>query len=534
MGGNYARTLYKDYERLVDKHELLKKEFDALKYKYKLQEQTIARMQANEASLAAKEKEQEAQIEALKKEVARLTALRETDSTNSGLSTAKTPLHKKKHIPNSRAKTDKHKGGQPGHPQKKLEPFKDEEVTEDEVHMESVCPKCGGKLEQMDDETTRDELDYEVTVRKIRHHFPNCRCTTCGAVVRTPISSTLSAENQYGARTKSLILALANDGNMSMNKISRTISGLTGGEICPSEGYIAKQQRFAAARLSAFHDELAKAVRNLSLLYWDDTVIMINKRRGCLRFYGNDRLALYCAHEKKNKEGLDEDNILSLLSASTIVMHDHNTVNYNDDYSFTNIECNVHLLRDLQKATDNLGHAWSGELKELLERTNQERNDAIRRGEKCFGGEQEQEFYEAFDGLLLKGLTESESEKVDRYYVREEKALLRRLLKYKDNYLAWVSNWDLPFSNNLSERGLRGVKSKQKVAGQFQNVETANCYAQIRSYIETCHRNGINVVDALECLCRGTPLSLTHTTIQIKIDKTLKYDILMIGDENEI
>ena len=201
---------------------------------------------------------------------------------------------------------------------------------------------------------------------------------------------------------------------------------------------------------------------------------------------------------------------MSLLSASTIVMHDHNTVNYNDDYSFTNIECNVHLLRDLQKATDNLGHAWSGELKELLERTNQERNDAIRRGEKCFGGEQEQEFYEAFDGLLLKGLTESESEKVDRYYVREEKALLRRLLKYKDNYLAWVSNWDLPFSNNLSERGLRGVKSKQKVAGQFQNVETANCYAQIRSYIETCHRNGINVVDALECLCRGTPLSLTQ------------------------
>ena len=510
MGGNYERTLYRDYERLVDKHEGLKKEFDALKYKYRLQEQLIARLQANEAALAAKEKEQEAQIEALKREVARLTALHEADSTNSGLSTSKTPFHKKKHIPNSRPKTTKHIGGQAGHTQKKLEPFKDEAVTEHEVHVEDVCPECGGELEQIDDGATRDELDYEVTVRKIRHHFPNCRCLACGALVRAPIPSTLCAENQYGARTKALILALANDGNMSINKISRTINGLTGGEINPSEGYIAKQQRFAAAGLAAFREELAKAVRNLGLLYWDDTVIMINKRRGCLRFYGDERLAFYCAHEKKNKEGLDKDNILSLLPATTTVMHDHNTVNYHKDYSFTNIECNVHLLRDLQKVTDNLQHTWSGELKVLLERTNQERNIDMERGKECFGGDKEQEFYEAFDRLLLKGLEESDTEKDSRYYVGEEKALLKRLLKYKDNYLAWVSNWSLPFSNNLSERGLRGVKSKQKVAGQFQNAETAQCYAHIRSYIETCHRNGINVVYALECLCMGEPLSLTQ------------------------
>ena len=235
---------------------------------------------------------------------------------------------------------------------------------------------------------------------------------------------------------------------------------------------------------------------------------MINKHRGCLRFYGDERLAYYCAHERKNKDGLDEDNILPLLPATTTVMHDHNTVNYNKDYVFSNIECNVHLLRDLQKAADNLGHAWSGEMKELLARTNQERKIAMLNGEECFGSDKERDFYEAFDRLLLKGLEENESENNGRYYVSDEKALLTRLLKYKDNYLAWVSNWSLPFSNNLSERSLRGVKSKQKVAGQFQNVATAKYYATIRSYIETCYRNGINVVYALESLCRGTPLSL--------------------------
>ena len=39
-------------------------------------------------------------------------------------------------------------------------------------------------------------------------------------------------------------------------------------------------------------------------------------------------------------EGLDEDNILKLLSPTTTVVHDHNNVNYNEDYSFQNAECN--------------------------------------------------------------------------------------------------------------------------------------------------------------------------------------------------
>ena len=46
-----------------------------------------------------------------------------------------------------------------------------------------------------------------------------------------------------------------------------------------------------------------------------------------MRFYGNERIALYKAHPRKNREGIDNDAILGLLSADTTVMHDHNTIN---------------------------------------------------------------------------------------------------------------------------------------------------------------------------------------------------------------
>lgn len=45
-------------------------------------------------------------------------------------------------------------------------------------------------------------------------------------------------------------------------------------------------------------------------------------------------------YEAKDRAGIDEDSILAALSPDTIVMHDHNTINYNDDFQFQNIECN--------------------------------------------------------------------------------------------------------------------------------------------------------------------------------------------------
>ena len=39
-----------------------------------------------------------------------------------------------------------------------------------------------------------------------------------------------------------------------------------------------------------------------------------------------------------------------------------------------------------------------------------------------------------------------------------------------------------------------------KISGQFESVEAADNHAVIRSYIETCRRNDINEIDALQRL----------------------------------
>lgn len=133
-----------------------------------------------------------------------------------------------------------------------------------------------------------------------------------------------------------------------------------------SVGYIAKLQSCLAEKLDGFMRELKQEIISQSMLQWDDTAIMISKKRACLRFYGTDKYAYYSAHEKKDKEGIDKDGILMLLPEETVVVHDHVIVKYNDDYVFQNAECCVHLLRDLQKVKDNLQHEWAYNIQELI------------------------------------------------------------------------------------------------------------------------------------------------------------------------
>ena len=49
-----------------------------------------------------------------------------------------------------------------------------------------------------------------------------------------------------------------------------------------------------------------------------------------------------------------------------------------------------------------------------------------------------------------------------------------------------------------------------KISGQFESEKAADNHALIRSYIETCRRNGINEIQALQRLCDGNPYTVAE------------------------
>lgn len=509
-------NIRQDFERVTAENVKLKdrilgyqEEIRILQSSRKRLEKTNASQKADYESTIA---EQDAIIKELKNKVAHLAAVAGHDGTNTGTPTSATPINKKKAIPNSRRGSNKKKGGQPGHERHIMESFEAPDITDTVSHGLDIsaeeCEFCGGNLIDTGEVVSKDEFDVEINVVKRRHEFHIYECVDCGATVRLQIGNQLKEKNQYGSNVQALALSLMATGNVAINKVRMLINGMTSGLMAPSEGYISKLYKRASDNLGTFMKELKKVLICRTLVYWDDTVIMIQTKRACMRFYGDETISYYTAHNHKDLDGLVEDDILTLLTVDTTVMHDHNRVNYNVRFSFQNIECNQHLERDLQKITDdNPGHTWSAKLKAHISSTIKERKERIQKGAESFPDGYVKKFKAKVKKLLQKGGKENANSK-NTYAAPFENTVLIRIEKYMDNYFRWVEDFNLPTTDNLSERGLRGIKSHMKISGQFDSEKTAGYYATVKTYVETCRKNNINEMEALSRLCSGNPYTV--------------------------
>ena len=451
--------------------------------------------------------EKDSKIKALEEALCKEKAKEDHDGTTSGIPTSRTPEDKKKVIPNTREKSGKKRGGQSGHEKHSLQKFDDDEITEEVDHTLDHCPECGGDLEELPESIDKDEGDWEVRLIRRRHHFKTYRCKKCGRIVHSKIPLRLKEANQYGPNGEAMLLALLDLGFVSTGRARELMEGfLTDGTV-PSLGFIGKVQKKAARMLKGFEEEVRKYILKQRVLYWDDTVIYIDTARGCFRFYGNERAALYKAHQTKGAVGLKEDGILENLSDETYLMHDHVSINYRKEYLFKNLECDQHLDRDLQKNFQDTGHSWSKELKELIAGMIRKKHEKEEEGLTSFTDEEANEFENKVMELLTRGGKECAKDQ-SRYFHNDEQRVLRRIRDYYNNYFMWIGDFSLPTTNNLSERSLRMTKTKLKVAGQFWKVETAREFALVRTYTETCRRNGINEHQALRRLMEGNPYTL--------------------------
>src|SRR5664280_2390424 len=83
--------------------------------------------------------------------------------------------------------------------------------------------------------------------------------------------------------------------------------------------------------------------------------------------------------------------------------------------------------------------------------------------------------------------------------------LLDRLDGHRDEVLRYAEDLRVPFTNNGSERDIRPLKIRLKVAGCLRTMAGAEAFCRLRSYLSTARKQGQSAFGVLRLLHDGNP-----------------------------
>src|SRR5262249_22281239 len=93
--------------------------------------------------------------------------------------------------------------------------------------------------------------------------------------------------------------------------------------------------------------------------------------------------------------------------------------------------------------------------------------------------------------------------------------ITNRMLKYRTELFTFLDNSQVPPDNNLDERAIRSVAATRADGGVNRSTWGAQAFANIKSVVRTCQKNGLRLVDYAVDLVRAVlakadpPLPLT-------------------------
>jgi transposase len=256
-------------------------------------------------------------------------------------------------------------------------------------------------------------------------------------------------------------------------------------------------------------EQIKQALTCAPVAHFDETGLYVAGHREWVHVASTSVLTHYGSHAKRGGEATQAIGILPAFAGRAL----HDAWSPYFAYPCAHGLCNAHHLRELTFVHEQLGQGWAGELKALLIKIKHAVEQARGRGARGLPSAQQRRFARTYNHLLATGLHMPDNQpslpggKRGRPKQTKAKNLLDRLGQHKEEALAFMADFAVPFDNNQAERDLRMLKVQQKIAGCFRSLAGARAFCRIRGYISTIKKQGRNVLAALSSVFAGNPLS---------------------------
>ena len=518
MAVNYNKDIIRQLEEQTTRADKLEKENKMLRAEVKDLRKKLSDFEENmnkrindaiEKAIAPLKEELVVKNDELSKantEISRLKAVINKDSGNSSKPPSTNGFKK---VPNSREKTGNPPGGKQGHTGNRLiKPKNLDELVEKGLAEVKVVDYTAGATEYI----SRWVADIEIKCRFTEHRFP----------IGCMLPKEYENEITYGNNIKAICTLLSVEGMISRERLAEFLKQITNGILKPSETTLGEFVNQMANLLDEEIDVIKNALLNNEVMNVDETPMKCSQTieydknteepllktakettfNVTVRNYSNGFATLYTVNPKKDIAGIERDGILPVFHGT--LCHDHDKKFYN--YGTFNCTCGAHLTRELKGLHELYNSAWAGDMRHFMLQLNEHKNYDLFNGRLECNPDMLVLYYNLYDDLILAGENELNRTESGEFGKKEVSKMLRRLRNYKENYLLFMKDYKVPFTNNLSERDLRQNKTKQKVSGCFRSWNGIKKYTVARSFISTVKKRELNLLNSIRSVFEGIPV----------------------------
>ncbi|MGZ3640452.1 MAG: IS66 family transposase [Ktedonobacterales bacterium] len=461
------------------------------------------------AELEALVDQQREQIALLLERVRDLEARLAKDSHNSGKPPASDGLARK---PKSlRQRSGRKPGGQLGHQGETLRLV----AVPDEVveHRPRVCATCHQSLDEEAAVVLRERRQvHEVPPLRLHireHQVAHVRCPHCAQVTAGAFPPEAPSRVQYGPRLGALVVYLVEQQLIPYGRVRDLFADLFGVQL--STGTLVHLVQRCAAALAPVEAQVKAALQRVPVLHSDETGVRLSGRLAWAHVASTAHLTHYAIHPKRGGEATTAIGILPDFHGVSV--HD-GWAAYRAHARCRHALCNIHHLRELTFVEEQYHQAWAGDLKQVLRDMKAAVDHARALGSGHLAPAVRDGLVARYDALLAVGLAANPAQPPPRRRPRQRgrlkqspaRNLLERLWLGREQVLAFLDDFAIPFDNNQAERDLRMLKVQQKVSGAFRASRGADAFSRIRGYLSTLRKQGVALLAALETVFAGRPL----------------------------
>ena len=419
----------------------------------------------------------------------KLTALVNQDYENSSIPSSM-KINRKK-IVNSREKTSKKQGAQPGHEgygRKRREPTKTTEIPAPIEILFNPDYVPTGKI------ITRQVVNISVHVDVVEYSTPEYMNIYTKKRVHAPFPEGVTDDVNYGGSVKAFAYLLNNYCNVSIANVSDFLADLTGGDLKISQGLINNLAKEFSDKTENEQRIMFADIQRSPVMGVDYSETNINGKKGYVFVTVTPRGVIFSATKSKGHNGIEGT---PLADYQGTVIHDHDKGFYK--YGRAHQECLQHVLRYLLDSINNeVNLTWSTQMRELIREMIHFRKGLPDDGKNPNEADPDtvKGFEKRYDEILKLAETEYEYEPPTKYYITGFN-LFKKLRKYKKNHLLFLYDWRVPYTNNHSERPLRKLKRKSKQVMVFRSFESFDYLCRCMGVVESMRMRDENLFESI-------------------------------------